>query len=379
MKRAAALSGVFFLLWVPALSSAEEATSVAVMDLKARGVDEAAAGALSTEVTNTLAALRVFNVISGEDIKRLLTLEETKQACTGDADASCLAEIGGALGVEHLVYGEVAKLAETYSVSLVLLDTQRAQAINRANVKVNSPGALLKETQSLARGLVAPILESKRGALVLNVMEEGATVRIDDRTIGVTPMKGRIELAMGPHDVEVDKEGFVTFARTVDVLPSEVRVETVMLVPNASFIDDYESGAGTIRTVAWISAGAAVALVGTGAALKLVDDARFDDLVAKEYVEQRGICAELNPGYNGTDFCPTELGRQNDVLSDVDSIETMDTIALVSVVSGAVAGLVSVVLFATGDPPDRYSVYAEAGAQSGLRWRGFGPGLDLSF
>ena len=104
---------VSFLAARPAF--ADNRTPIAVMDLQGRGVDEAASGALTTEVGNTLARLRVFRVITREDIKRMVQLEQTRQQCTGGVDAACMAEIGGALGVDYLVYGEVAKIAVSRS------------------------------------------------------------------------------------------------------------------------------------------------------------------------------------------------------------------------------------------------------------------------
>jgi TolB-like protein len=341
--------------------------SLAVTDLKARGVDETAAAALSTEVTNTLSELRVFSVISGEDIKRLLSLEATRQACTGEADAACLAEIGGALGVDYLVYGEVAKLGDTYSLSLALLDTAKASAVGRANEKVSDAGKLLAETGRLARALVQPLLESKKGFLVLEVRESGAKVQLAGRTVGVAPI-GRLSVAMGPHEVVVEKDGFLPWARSVEVLPDQVTVETVTLVPNQEFIESYESSATVVRTAAWITAGTAAALLATAGVLRLIDDSRFDELVAKGYLEPRGVCADTNPSYNGTDLCPTDLGREKGVFDTVDGIERADTIALIAAIVGVASGAASAVLFLSGDPPGRYADFAAgaAGPKSGI-------------
>lgn len=352
--------------------AADGRVSIAVMDLKARGVDEAAAGALSTEVTNTLAKMRVFSVISGEDVRRLLSLEETKQGCTGNADAKCMAEIGGALGVELLVYGEISKLGGTYGLSLALLDTGRAAAVSRASGKADEPGKLLAEAARLAKTLVQPLLANRRGALVLDVREAGARVEIDGQTSGVTPI-GKQDLAMGPHEVRIEKKGFMVWAKTLDVLPDQVAVEGVTLVPNDEFIAAYESRAGLIRTLAFVTAGTAVALLATGAAMRMVDDARFSGLVTKQYLEVRGTCADVDPAYNGTDFCPTSLGVQNDVLGSVRSIETLDTVALIALIVGATSGVASAALFLAGDPPGRYSAF-EAGPVSASP-RGF----ELSF
>lgn len=363
------LTVVALLAVAPAAAVADaNKPSIAVMDLKARGVDEAAAGALSTEVTNALASLRVITVISGEDVRRLLALEETRQGCTGEVDAACMAEIGGALGVEQLVYGEVAKIGDTYALSLVLLDTQRAKATNRASAKVDSASDLLREMNKLARALVAPLLEGRRGSLVLDAREAGAKVTIDGKTAGVTPL-GRQTLTMGPHEVVVEKPGFLPYARTVDVLADQVTVEAVTLVPNETFIADYESGARTVRMMAWIGAGTTFALLGTGGVLRLVSDARFDDLVSKQYLSTRGDCAELDPSFNGTDLCPTELGQENDVVGTVERIETMDTVALVLGVGGVLMGAATVLMFALGDEPGHYAPFAAAGpdgASAGL-------------
>lgn len=356
------------LVSAPALA-ADKRTPIAVMDLAARAVDDAAAGALSTEVGNTLASLRVFRVITREDIKRMMQLEQTRQACTGTADAACMAEIGGALGVDYLVYGEVAKIADTYSLSLVLLDITKAEAANRVNKKITETRALLADTANATRLLVQPLLESKKGFLVLDVRERGAKVTIDGRTVGLSPLPGRLELPMGAHEVLVEKTGFMAWARTVEVPPSQASVEAVSMVPSQEFIDDYEASASRARTFAWVTAAAAVAFAGTAVVLKLVDDARFDDLKNKQYLDQRGLCAEINPSYNGSDYCPTALGYENGVLDKVSSIERTDSIALGALIAAAASGLVSVYLFATGAPPGRYESYGAAVTAKGAMLR----------
>ncbi len=60
-------------------------------------------------------------------------------------------------------------------------------------------------------------LESKTGAITILVNENGADVSIDDRKIGVTPVRALQRVTTGPHRVKVTKAGFAPFDKTVDV------------------------------------------------------------------------------------------------------------------------------------------------------------------
>src|SRR5207302_1662051 len=106
-----------------------------------------------------------------------------------------------------LIYGEVAKIADTYNISMVLLDISKAEAANRINRKITDPRALLADTDTAAKMLVQPLLESKKGYLVLDVHEKGAKISVDGRTVGLSPLAGRLELPMGAHDVLIEKQG----------------------------------------------------------------------------------------------------------------------------------------------------------------------------
>jgi TolB-like protein len=358
---------------------AEEKLPIAVMELAGRGVDEAFAGALTTEVSNTLSTLRVFRVITREDVKRMLQLEQTKQQCTGTVDAACMAEIGGALGVEYLVYGEVAKIADTYSISMVLLDINKAQAANRVNRKIDDARDLLDETETSTKLLVQPLLADKKGYLIVETRDAGAKVTIDGRLVGVTPLTGRLELPMGAHEMVVEKEGFLVWAKTIDVVPNQANLEQVAMVPSQDFIEQYRTTAQITRIFAWATAGLGAVLVGTSIVLKLVADARFDDLIAKGYLtQQASTCAEMNPNYNGSDYCPTARGYENGVIEDVGSIESFDTAALALGITGGVSALVSAILFLTGEDPDRYKSYGTS-TETALKLGPGGIGFEARF
>ena len=93
---------VFALLGAKATAQQPPKKSkMAVLDLKDKGVGAEVASLLTGIVSNRLSEIGIFEVISREDIKNMLTHEQDK-ILVGCSDTGCLSEIGGALGVENL-------------------------------------------------------------------------------------------------------------------------------------------------------------------------------------------------------------------------------------------------------------------------------------
>ena len=67
-------------------------------------------------------------------------------------------------------------------------------------------------------------VKAKLSTLKLDIAEAGATVRVDDKEVGTTPLAAAIELGAGSHDISVSKAGFVTATRRVDLGAGETRV-----------------------------------------------------------------------------------------------------------------------------------------------------------
>ena len=99
-----------------------KAVSFAVFDLSTAGLSEDAARNLTQVLSVELKRIQGASVIGKEDIAAMLNLEGQKQVLGCDSDTSCLAEIGGALGVDKLVVGQVGKLADNFIISLALCE-----------------------------------------------------------------------------------------------------------------------------------------------------------------------------------------------------------------------------------------------------------------
>ena len=76
--------------------------------------------------------------MSESDISALLGMEKTK-AMLGCTDAGCIAEVGGALGVDRVVHGSVGRVGSSLLVNLSSLDPKKAS--HAASVSERLKGA----------------------------------------------------------------------------------------------------------------------------------------------------------------------------------------------------------------------------------------------
>jgi TolB-like protein len=140
---------------VPALGQdapaepAEEGCSVAVLDLQGKGLDDSqmhVAQILTDSIATELSASTECRIITQADIASMLDFEATKMATCSDAAESCIAEIGGALGVQRVVAGSVGKIGTTYTIQLRLIDIHEANVDKRADLTSREDAAELRDT-----------------------------------------------------------------------------------------------------------------------------------------------------------------------------------------------------------------------------------------
>ncbi len=106
------------------------------MDIEAKvGIDQAKVDIFAELLQDTLRNSFGYKVIGRSDITSMLGLEAQKDM-VGCEDDSCLAEIGGALGVDELVSGSLAKLGSYLVVSLKRIDPNNAKVIGQSTRKL---------------------------------------------------------------------------------------------------------------------------------------------------------------------------------------------------------------------------------------------------
>lgn len=132
--------------------NAEELTKVAVMDLKAKsGIDQMTVSSLTDLVCTEIADLGKYEVIGRDDMATMLEHIADRQLLDCD-DTQCLAQVGGALGVNQLVSGNVGMVGKTYLINMKLIDIENAKVINRISEKYTGDEAGLIEM--MKRGIL---------------------------------------------------------------------------------------------------------------------------------------------------------------------------------------------------------------------------------
>ena len=348
MLRSCVLSLSFALLAAPPVSAAgkqETRAKIAVLDLQPQSVSKELAASATAILASELGKLGVFRVISREDIRNMLALEKEKQQLGCEADQACLAEIGGALGVEYLVAGSITRLGTSHVLSLVLNNAKTAQVENRVSETVaGDESALVAAIARSAKVLVSPVLKGREGFLLLSVAEGGAVVKIDGTIRGATPLS-KLSLPWGPHLLEVEKNGFITYSEDISVPARSAVSKNVSLVPSADFINGYESSAKKLRLGAWITTGAAVA--GLGGALI------FNQLSASTESSFNDKRTQYQQG-----SADTQLLAQMQTLHNRGT--TQVTLARIGVGVGALAAALATWLWIAGDDPHRYDAFHDA-------------------
>jgi TolB-like protein len=150
---------IVFGLFTPAAfaqSTAKlEKPKLVVLELSAAGgVEAQVASAVTEAVTAEVAGRGFFDVVSAKDIQTLLGVERQRQmlGCS-DEGATCLTELAGAMGARFVLSGSLARLGDTFQLTLQTLDSAKAQPIGRAT-------RLAKDLSALREGLPFAVAEA---------------------------------------------------------------------------------------------------------------------------------------------------------------------------------------------------------------------------
>jgi TolB-like protein len=128
----------------PPVTEAEEKPGLAVMAMDAQvglpaGVADLLNETLLSQINDTG---RFSSVLSSSDMQAMLDLEVQKAAMGCDQD-SCMAELGGALGVPYMLIPSVAAFGGRFIVNMKLVAVDESKVAARISKTVKSEGELL--------------------------------------------------------------------------------------------------------------------------------------------------------------------------------------------------------------------------------------------
>jgi hypothetical protein len=195
--------------------------SCAVFDLAPSGVPKEVADNLAQILSVEIKRIEGASVISRDDMTAMLRLEQDKAFLGCSDDTSCIAEIGGALGVDKLVVGHVGKIKGSYVISLRLIDPREARVDSRITESFRGDeDQLLRAVRHAGRELLG-VGSGAVGKLAVSSSEEEAEVFLDDQKHGELPMAPIADLQVGRHTLRVSKGGYFDFYSDVYVDPHE--------------------------------------------------------------------------------------------------------------------------------------------------------------
>ena len=200
-----------------------EKLSFAILDLKPTGVSEEIAKNLTQILSAEVKRIEGTSVIGRDDLIAMVELDKEK-SLLGCNDDSCIAELGGALGVDKLIVGNVGKLAESFVITLRLLNARRATVDSRITESFKGEeDQLIRAVRHASRKLLG-IETEHQGKIVVTASQEEAVVHIDNEGRGTLPIPPIDELQPGRHSVRISKNGFFDWQGDFYVEPNETTV-----------------------------------------------------------------------------------------------------------------------------------------------------------
>jgi TolB-like protein len=150
-------------LAAPALAAPR--LKIAVMEVKnVQGVPDGTATILTDIVVSEVARYGI-EVVSKSDIAAIVGFEKEKTLLGCSDDSNCLAEIGGALGVDYMLTGQVGQIGSRFRLSLILVDVKKGKVAARAaDFCDKNEDALANASVQRVREIIAIVQAGQAGA-----------------------------------------------------------------------------------------------------------------------------------------------------------------------------------------------------------------------
>jgi hypothetical protein len=154
-----------------AIVAAAAPQKLAVLGVVAgEGVPPSTAAAITEAVVAEVRKQSKAEVITQREIASILSLENQKAMLGCQTDA-CMAELGGALGTDRLVAGDIAKLGESFLLHLRVVDTKKVRVAAQADRRLR--GGTIDDVLDVLPPMVAELFPPQAAVIPPPVAGQG--------------------------------------------------------------------------------------------------------------------------------------------------------------------------------------------------------------
>lgn len=208
----------------------------------------------------------------------------------GDS-VGCIVKLAKANGASHVLQVRITKSGRDYALEMVL--SSGGDGSTQAKTQQDCEICGLQELGGLIGDQAAalqPKLEAVPGTLIVESSPSGATVKVDGKLVGVTPIVEPV--SEGEHIITIAKPGYLERERKVTVVAGSEENLSIGLQPvPAPVVEEPKGPDGTVmRSVGWASLGVGLAAAGTGVALVLIDEQPVSGRCTPENIDANGVC-----------------------------------------------------------------------------------------
>jgi hypothetical protein len=234
-----ALTAVLFFLTIPPFAACQSPTmGLAVMNVKAIGIPETAALALTETFHSTLHELvsirkppeltDSYDLIERSQMDKIF--DQFQIQYSGCSDEKCAVEFGKMFSVQRIIISSVGLVGETYTVQVRLVDVESSRIIR--SVSRNLAGKIDGVIDLLARMGYELLTGPKTVHIALESVPPGAAAILDGKSCGFTPLRG-FQTTEGDHELSLHMPGYETHRQILAVRASQKNPSTIMLLPKS--------------------------------------------------------------------------------------------------------------------------------------------------
>jgi hypothetical protein len=186
---------------------------VAIAPLSTLGAEDTSTGTqkLVGQIEAAVAALPGTRVVRAQQVAEAVKKARKPQLRACEGDAACLAELGGLVGAQIVISGEVGGLGESRVVYLAA--TENGKELRSTTLAIGARDDGGGPTGAAVR-LLDP--DGYRGTLRFAIDVTGATVYVNGSKVQPSP-RGELALPVGTQAVRVTHPEYHDFVRFIDV------------------------------------------------------------------------------------------------------------------------------------------------------------------